>query len=393
MTQLKTVFVITVLTSRMLMPGMPSLPAGMGMPEMGAPTKSMTMDLTSDKKVDASSTAQCAVPEGLKLGPKVDLEIDLPVKEKVAPVGGPAEGTKPAATKFVMKSYWDCSGTVLPGQPKVVDTDQMMKGMPAGGMMGGGKMRGMPSMRSMAAGDGKSHAYWPNSKDGKKIVKDSSSPGPYELTTNYCGGTSITFDKDQEFLAGIDITNPGKGALDLEKAIKIEWKSVPLAQAYIITAFAGKKGEMVMWTSSSKPDVTVDWMGTAFTKAEIAGYITKGILLPATATSCSIPAGIFKDMGAPMITMTALGVDKMQEKNGIQTNVIVRSTGMLMAGRGFGGAMIEDSPATNQPEDTTTTDTTSSNNTTAPPAPPPASNTAADKAKDALHKLGGIFKH
>jgi hypothetical protein len=77
---LKTLFVISVLTTRMIMPGMPSMPAGMGVPDMNAPTKTLTMDLTSDKKVNAKSTAQCAVPEGLKLGPKVDLEIDLPVK-------------------------------------------------------------------------------------------------------------------------------------------------------------------------------------------------------------------------------------------------------------------------------------------------------------------------
>ena len=249
MQTVNTVFVITVLTSRMIMPGMPSLPAGMEIPGMGAPTKSMTMDLTSDKKVNASSKAQCAVPEGLKLGPKVDLEIDLPVKEEVEPATGEATKTKPE--KFVMKTYWDCSATVLPGQPKVVDTDQMMKGMPEGGMMGAGKMRGMPSMRSVAsANDGRSHAYWPNSKEGKKIVKDSSSPGPYELTTNYCGGTAITFDKEQEFLGPIDITNPGKGILDLEKAIKIEWKTVPNAQAYIITAFAGKKGR---WSCGHRP--------------------------------------------------------------------------------------------------------------------------------------------
>lgn len=395
---IKTLFVISVLTTRMIMPGMPSFP---GMADVSAPKKAMTMDLTSDKKVNASSKAQCAVPDGLKVGPKVDLAIDLPVK--TTEESGPGEsGGNTKSEKFVMKTYWDCSEVVLPGQPKVLDTDQMMKGMPKMPMMGkGGFTPGMGGMRAAIYGD-KSHAYWPNEKDGKKIVKDSSTPGPYELTTNYCGGTSITFGKEQDFLAGIDITNPGKGSIDLTKSIKVEWKTVPNAQAYVITAFAGKKGEMVMWTSSSKPDVSVDWMGTPFSKDEIKSYITKGILLPADATYCYIPAGIFKDFSAPMINMIALGVDKSQAKDGIQTNVVVRSNAMMMAGRGMGGAMLEgddstsEQPAGNTPTDstssstsTTTTTTTSTTNSTTTDTP--KSNSPTQKAKDALHKLGGIF--
>lgn len=400
MQEVKTIFVISVLTARMIMPGMPSMPAGMGMPGIGAPTKTMNMYLTSDKKVDANSTAQCAVPEGLKVGPKVDLEIDLPVKETAVPEETAGSSDKQAPQKFVMKSYWECSETVVPGQPKVIDTDQMTKGMP-GGMMGAGRARGMAAMRAVT-NDGKSHAYWPNSKSDKKVGKDSSSPGAYDLTTNYCGGTSITFDPEQEFLAPIEITSPGKGALDLDKAIKIEWKSVPNALAYIITAFAGKKGETVMWTSASKPDVTTDWSGTAFTKAEISSFIDKGILLPASTTMCNIPAGIFKDLDAPMINMIAIGADKMQSKDGIQTNVIVRSTAVVMAGRMMGGAMIQDDPAgTDKPADTTTpasttpdsTSSTSGDNTTTTPAQDAPKPSGSQKAKDALHKLGGIFRH
>jgi hypothetical protein len=293
-----------------------------------------------------------------------------------------------------MKSYWDCSETVLPGQPKVFDSDKMMKNIPqAPMMMGKGKMG--PSKMRWVATDDESHAYWPNSKDGKKIVKDSSAPGGYQLTTNYCGGTSIAFDKEQDFLGAIDIVSPGKGALDLAKAIKIEWKPVPNAQAYVITAFAGKEHEMVVWTSAAKPDVTTDWMGTAFTKAEIDGFIKKDILLPATATTCYIPAGIFKGFSAPMINLIALGVDKQQSKNGIQTNVLVRSTGMLIAGRGLGGQMIEEDPAEdNQTEENTPPESTSSDSNNEEQTPPPAEKpkTPAQKAKDALHKLGGIFK-
>lgn len=389
---IKTLFVISVLTSRMIMPGMPQMPANMGIPDMSAPTKTLNMDLTSDKKVNAKSTAQCAVPEGLKVGPKVDLAIDLPTKSTDDEAPGTADTGK--VEKFVMKMYWDCSETVLPGQPKVMDSDKMMKGMPDGTMMSPGKARATAKLRLAAMADD-SHAYWPHGKDNKKIVKESTSPGGYELTTSYCGGTSITFDKEQDFLAGIDVTSPGKGAIDLAKSIKVEWKTVPNAQAYVINAFAGKKGEMVMWTSCAKPDVNTDWMGTPFTKAQIADFIKKDILLPATATTCYIPAGIFKDISAPMITITAIGVDKQQAKNGIQTNVLVRSNAMIMAGRGMGGVTLEDEPpAEDTPDETTPPDSASSDSGEEDSTPPPAEKpkSAKDKAKDALNKLGNIFK-
>lgn len=388
----KTVFVISLLTSRMIMPGMPKMPAGMGIPDMTAPQKTMTMDLTSNKKVDAKSWAQCAVPEGLKLGPKVDLQIDLPVKSTPGPHEGPAEGSA-EMPKFVMKMYWKCSDTVLPGQPKVIDSEKMMKDMPKPGTMGGmGKMRpGMkpPMMRS--TGSDESHAYWPNGKDNKKIVPESSSPGDYKLTTNYCGGTSITFGPQQEFLEAIDLTSPGKSP-DLAKTIKIEWKPVKNALAYVIMAMAGKQGESVMWTSSSQPEMTVNYTSEALTKAQVDSYIEKGIFLPPTATECYIPAGIFKNVGTPMLTMTAIGADKIQTKDGIKTDVIVRSTAMMMLG-GMGGmapGMGEDA-AVNQPEENAQDAAVSTDEgaKTAPAAP----KTPAQKAKDALGKLGGIFKH
>ncbi len=396
---IKTLFVIGVLTSRMIVPGMPQMPAGMGLRDMAAPTKAMTMELTSDKKVNASSKAQCAVPEGLKVGPKVDLAINLPVKAEgsTGTSGGEEVSSKPE--RFVMKTYWDCSETVVKGQPRVLDTDQMMKGlpkdMPKGMNMGKGGFSAMAAIPAPAASYGNgSQAYWPNHTDNKKIVKESSSPGLYELTTNYCGGTSIKIGPEQEFLGAFEVTSPGKN-IDLSKTIKVEWKPIANARAYALSAFAGTKGEIVIWTSSSNPDVNVDWESRAFTNAEIKSYIDKGILLPASKTVCYIPAGIFKGMSAPMISLIAIGVDKTQIKDGIQTSVIVRSNATVMAGQGFGGpmmdesAMIEDEPA----DDSSDQDTASADSDEEEaPSPAQKPKSPAQKAKDALGKLGGIFK-
>jgi hypothetical protein len=365
------------------------MPAGFKIPGIGSATRSLRMDLTSDKQVNAQSKAECAVPEGMKLGPKVNLEIDLPVPEKPAPEGSkPDDSGKTEKTKFTIKMYWECSETVPAGQPKVMDSDTMMKGLPADSRQFQKMMQSQQRMLARAADE--SHAYWPGSK-AKPIKDDAATPGLYQLTTNYCGGTSITFDNPQDFLAPIDVTSPGKGGVDLEKAIKIEWKSVPNAEAYVLTAFASKDNVMVMWTSSSQPDEGTDYMSKPLSKAEVKSNIDKGLFLPPAKTLCNIPAGIFKDVGNPMLTLTAIGTDKTQEKDGIRTAVTVRSTAVVMLGVGMDMDSQGDAPtdqtteqATDQPA---ATDSGNAADTSS------QSTSKSNKVKDALKGIGGLFKH
>ena len=66
-------------------------------------------------------TASLGVPEGLKQGPKLDLEIYRPKTEtgsdeETGP-GGPAQFN----AEMVIKQYWGSSETVRPGQPIVTE--------------------------------------------------------------------------------------------------------------------------------------------------------------------------------------------------------------------------------------------------------------------------------
>jgi hypothetical protein len=390
MLPLKTVFVITVLTSRMIMPGMPDMSKipGYKGPAIGAPTRTMRMDLTSDKKVDAKSTAQCAVPEGMLLGPKVDLQIDLPVVAKPTPEGEAPEGKGGEVQKFTIKMYWYCGESVAEGQPRVLDSDAMLKGMGVDPAKMQQMMKSMPRGGSLV--DDTSHAYWPGDK-AKPIKDESHTPGQYDLTTNYCGGTSVAFAETQDFLAPIELVQPGKGKIDLEKTIQLEWKPVPNALAYILTAFAGKEHEMVMWTSASDPDAAKDFMTNPLSGAQLKTLLDNGVLLQPTKTDCRIPAGIFKDMGMPMLTVTAIGEDKVQEKDGIRTVITVRSTATAMLAAGMGQQeeqTPEDTPTEATSSDSATTDTTSTTtdqSNTDRPKP--------NKTKDTINKLKGIFGH
>lgn len=320
----KTLFVIAITTGKMIMPGMPDLGSipGMKSPGAGAPTKTLTMTLTSDKKVDASSSAVCAVPEGLKIGPKAVLEINLPSKSEGKSETDSLKGNPMAQNDMTMKAYWSSSKPVPEGQPKITSTKDLSAKMQD-------SLKKNPEMRSkfsrMMNADG-STAYWPG-QDAKELKKDSICPGEYVLTTNYCGGTSLTMDKPQDFLTPIDLTTT---SFDLSKSIKLEWKPIPNAAAYFITAMGSKEKLMVMWNSSSSPQPSMDFLAGAVSAEKIKKYIESGVLIAPDKTICYIPEGIFQEVGNAMITVTAIGTDKTQTKDGIETQVIVRSNVSLM---------------------------------------------------------------
>ncbi|MCX6345191.1 MAG: hypothetical protein NT018_08950 [Armatimonadetes bacterium] len=333
---LKTLFVIAITTAKMIMPGMPDMSKipGMNMPDMGAPNRTMTMNLTSGKPADANSKAECAVPEGLRIGPKAILDIDLPQKSETGPEGNtPDQGPK-KTPELTIKMYWKSSKTVLEGQPKIIDSKSMSADMQKA--MAKNQEMNKNFKRALAEANEGSHAYWPGQK-AKPLAKDSTCPGDYTLTTNYCGGTSITFDKPQDFLAAFDLSSPGKD-IDLAKYIKVEWKPVPNAAAYMLSAMAMKDNLIVMWTSASDPEPPMDILTRAISKEELQKYIEDGKLLSPDQTICYIPEGIFKELGSPMLTVNAIGTDKTQTKDGIETQVIVRSNATVMMGMmGMGG--------------------------------------------------------
>jgi hypothetical protein len=152
-----------------------------------------------------------------------------------------------------------------------------------------------------------------------------------------------------------------KGKIDLAEPIKLEWKPVPHATGYLLTAFAGNdKNTMVTWTSASDPNA-MDVMNRPLSKKEITKYIEDGILLPPDKTTCRIPAGIFKDVGQPMLMVTAFGTDKAQDKDGITTHVIVRSTATVMLANGMEG-MDNAEENSDNPEATITDDGSGNDN-------------------------------
>ncbi len=298
---LKTVFIIVVATYRMIFPGVPvTVPApGVEQPKTPPATRSITMDLWTDQKLGPQHKPEVALPEGLKAGGKAKLMLDI----RTASNDQPASDQPGSITRV----YWGSSATVPEGQPKIVVSGQAGAGAAEAAI-------------SLPTG---SHAYWP-AQDTEPLKEDAAVPGTYTLTTTDGPGTSVTLDKDQDFLGTIHLVGV-RAKTDLNKPVKITWEPLPGALAYIVNAYGGNEKESTTWTSSADPKAADGIENRPLTRDQVAALIESKVLLPPTASTVTIPARAFGDSRSVFVAVTAIGADKVQVKDGVETRVLVRS--------------------------------------------------------------------
>lgn len=293
MLELKTVLIIAIATSRVFFPGMPGGPEA----APGA-AKSFTVELYSNGKVPTDAKAELSVPEGLKMGSSIKLRIGSPEPDHT-------EDTTADST-VVYKSYWGCGDSIPDGQPKLIKA---------------GQPGAFPTPPAYPKG---SYAYWPAMTNIEPSA-EAAVPGTYKLTTSYAGNAYFTIDEQEDFLAGIELVQPVEKP-NIEKAVKIEWKLVPNAVGYVLTAFGGSEKLSVDWTSSADPSRTTYVDSLPLGSDDVKMMIEGKCLIAPDATSCTIPAGVFKGCDGVVLTITALGKDKILSTGGVETRIIVRST-------------------------------------------------------------------
>ncbi|MGQ9455180.1 MAG: hypothetical protein ACUVRS_09705 [Armatimonadota bacterium] len=297
-----TVFIIALTTSRMIFPGVPAVLPAPDNPGIVSPpaARSITFDLLSNTRATYLSRAEVKVPEGLRVPNPVRLIMDLE-RGSVA-----RSEEKETTSRFVVKQYWGSAEGVPLGQPRVYMSDEL------------------PAVKPSRSVPDASYAYWP-SATSDPLPDGASAVGSYILQTNYCGNASVALDPSEDFLAPIDLVGTPKKA-DLEKPVRITWKSVPRALGYLVSVQGGNPKESISWTSSSDPDVAEGLDLIPLTREEIASLVEKRILLPPYAVSCTIPAGIFKGSSSVFVNVTAFGPDRVHKQGDIETWIIIRST-------------------------------------------------------------------
>lgn len=297
MTTLKTLFIITVSTARFLFPGLPAAP---GLPEAAKQpaAKSLSVEVASYQASGADAKASVYVPDGLKISGPVQMQMDNSVLKRKAT----------DSRKFALLEYWGIGREIGANQPKVTNPD-------------GAQAAADSSAEKMPD---QSYAYWPL-QNSKPLDDAASVAGTYAIKTNFCGDSTVTLGKDQDFLDPINITSTEKDP-DLTKPIVIRWKPVANVAGYILKAYGGTDAQTITWTSSSDLDLARGIDYRPLSKEDAEKYIKTGVMIPSYVASCTIPAGVFKGATSVMLVMTAVGKDLIQTKDGTETRVIVRST-------------------------------------------------------------------
>ncbi|MGV8922189.1 MAG: hypothetical protein ACOH1L_02425 [Thermomonas sp.] len=278
------------------------------------------LDIALHNALKPGVEAQELVPSGLNLGKALTL---IPIEPTTSSKGDTPPGKVPDV-EVKISEYWGCSATVRPGQPKVA-TFKVKGGTLAGQ---GGAKRGMQGMDFKATGSlskglfapdrdidlKPGYVYWPNRKHGMQVPNGARLAGDHKMVGDGIPA-SMQFQVQQasDFMAKLALRSQG----EMTDAISLSWPAVDRARAYFITGMhvevTGENSySLVTWSSADVAGAGSD-LHAFLTGSYVDKWLKQKVLLPSSATSCTIPRGIFA--GAPgsqgampgMLMMTAYG--------------------------------------------------------------------------------------
>jgi hypothetical protein len=301
---LVTQYWISAATQNMSMPGMPqegmSGLQGMIVGKMAGvgPKKTLLLQLNSPKALPSNPDATHDIPPGLEMGKTLPLLIP----ERAKPVrGGEEREQKVEKPKVRMLFYWGCGETVRPGQPKVLDTEKMS--MPEFGKAMSGRTGSGQSPPSQRAGW--AYSEWPNQKNRQDIPRSASLMGDHFVHGNYTPDMKFAVGERYDFMAPVEFTSVTGGPTD---SIQFQWKKIVSAIGYFAMAIGhnDKTGETILWSSSDAHDPGYGLMNY-LPPADVNRFIRDKIVMGPDVTSCSVPAGIFKDAKGAMLQFIGYG--------------------------------------------------------------------------------------
>jgi hypothetical protein len=300
------------------MPGMPEMP---GLPAMGAlgglfgspgsaagATFGNTRSMAPGRWVDialvtqrkpAGTEATQAVPPGTGLAPS--LALHPPGQQRATPAPAAGSLDEPERPRGRISFYWGCGETVRPGQPRVLDFSK------AGAQEWGSFMQGR-AVRERGAQARPGHAVWPNEQDARRLGRDASIAGEHAVSGDGVpAGLKFEITKANDLMPAIALSQAGAVA----DVLRLSWAPVDNARAYFMNAMggggaAGGGGEMVFWSSAELPEFGMGLMDYA-SPANIERWLREKVLLPASASQCAIPKGIFAKADGAMLRMIAYG--------------------------------------------------------------------------------------
>lgn len=242
-------------------------------------SKLMDLRLASPADIPDGYSAEHTVPDGMRIGPR------LPLKGERRATGGSGGETTHDEPEGRILIYWGCSETVAKGQPQVIDVKAMSKSMSpevmamvqqAQSRKGGGKPSNSESLPPRTV-------WWPaGDPDFKGIPTEASAVGEHVVKASFMNeDIRYTIDGGLDFLEPLNLKADG----DLKSAVSLRWDGLSRVKGYNLNAVGATEKEIVIWMAERN----------------------KSPMLPASQTTCSIPAGIFEKTQMAMVAEEGVG--------------------------------------------------------------------------------------
>lgn len=243
------------------------------------------------------------IPAAMNLGQSLKLVAVVP--DKPLPQG-PVEDKEyePSYEKprGKISMYWGCSDTIRPGQPRTLDAATAR-------IEDFGKFFVTRGSTTKGARAEPGHPSWPNKQDDRQVPDSASLVGQHAVLGNGMPESfKFALSAAQDLMPPIQLTQ-GKN----ETGVDLEWQAVPHVRGYFIAVMGGRSdgadsGEAIFWTSSELPETGLGLLDYQ-SNSNIDKWISEKVVLPATATRCAVPKGIFSEGAGGMLRMIAYGSD------------------------------------------------------------------------------------
>lgn len=261
----------------------------------GGAVHELQLRLGSSRAATGTPSADHFLPAGTGLGPSVPLI--TPVSQPSSPgiPGRPQQGQLPSAKLYL---FWGCGEHAPAGQPVVIDFAKMARGQVPPGLYS--TAANLPDDWRITQQNSKTFGEWPNGRNSKQVPSSASLRGDHRIAGNY--SPEIAFKLDRDFMPPLQ---PRSSSL-ASGAFGLTWNGLREATGYYAWAMGakdmgrGQATEMVWWSSSATQQfggALGDWLSPA----AVAKLVATRTVMPASQTSCTIPAEVRKLGGDNMM--------------------------------------------------------------------------------------------
>nr|WP_314446071.1 hypothetical protein [uncultured Sphingomonas sp.] len=254
----------------------------------------LTLRLGSSRAAAGTPRADHFMPAAAQLGASVPLVSPERTASR-EPVGEFPQGQAPRGRLLL---FWGCGEHAPKGQPVVIDFARLAKGQVPPNLFARGTS--LPEDWQVLASNSTTYGEWPNGRDGKVVKANASLLGAHRIASTYA--PEINFTLADDFMPALQ----ARPASLPSGATRIDWNALPKATGYYAWAMGARNGgggtpDMVWWSSAGTQQFGGELAGW-LSPAAVAKLVAAKTVMPASQTSCTIPAEVKAAGGEMMMT-------------------------------------------------------------------------------------------